>query len=126
MGIGEAFGVKVEKLQLKESYSSIQELYDKIKDVKFEAGQPELYKQGLVYIIIFPEIDRNNQVQILGYKGKYTVQRSVQPAGKLGANMALEQLTGGLSGLSGAFGNSKKRCMELVTKTAETINALGI
>ena len=96
--------------------------------MKFDAGEPSLVKNGFAWVIVFPQIDRNNQVQILGTKGKYSVQRSVQPAGvdKMLSNMALDKLTGGWSGLSGALGNSKKLCMELVVKTAETINSLGI
>jgi hypothetical protein len=71
---------------------------------------------------------RNNQVQILGSKGKYYVERSVQPAGigKMAMNMALNEISDGWSGMSGAFGGTKKKCMELVTKTAETINSMGI
>jgi hypothetical protein len=127
MGLGDAFGVRVEKLNLKGNYS-MEELYEKIKDVKFEAGTPSLVKNGFAWVIAFPQLDRNNQVQILGGKGKFSVQRSVQPVGvdKLLANMALDKLTGGLTGFSGAFGDTKKRCMELATKTADTINALGI
>jgi hypothetical protein len=79
-------------------------------------------------VIAFPQLDNNNQVQILGANGKYSVQRSVQPVGvdKMLMNMALDNLTGGLTSLSGAFGDTKKRCMELATKTADTINALGL
>lgn len=129
MGIGEMMGVKIAKLQLKGDYPEISDLYEKIKDVQFEAGKPELIKQGLGgMIIVFPQLDRNNQIWILGSKGKYMVERSAQPAGidKMLGNMALEHLTGGLTGMSAAFGNTKKKCMELVDKTAETINALGI
>lgn len=128
MGIGDMLGVKVEKLDLKGNYQTMQELYEKIRDVKFDAGQPSLVKNGLAWVIAFPQIDRNNQVQILGYKGKYSVQRSTQPAGvdKMVKNMALNSLTDGWAGLSGAFGDAKKRCMDLVGKTAATINALGI
>ena len=129
MGIAEAFGVRVEKLNLKGNYS-IQELFEKIKEVDFEAGTPSLVKNGFAWVIAFPEMDRNNQVQILGGNGKYTVQRSAQPVGvdKMLANMALDKLTGGISGFSGAFGDTKKRCMEMATKTAKAnkINALGI
>ena len=127
MGLKDALGVRVEKLNLKGSYS-MEELYEKIKDVKFEAGVPSLVKNGFAWVIAFPQLDRNNQVQILGGNGKFSVQRGVQPVGvdKMLANMALDKLTGGLSGLSGAFGDTKKRCMELTTKTAATINALGI
>jgi hypothetical protein len=128
MGLADAFGVRMEKLNLKGDYPTLQDFYEKIKDVEFEAGKPSLVKSGLAYVIAFPQIDRNNQVQILGDKGKYSVVRSVQPAGvdKFVANMALEHLTDGLTGLSGAFGNSKKLCMEMVTRTAKTISDLGI
>lgn len=127
MGLGEVLGVKVEKLNLKGNYS-MEELYEKIKDVQFEAGTPSLVKNGFAWVIAFPQLDRNNQVQILGAKGNYSVQRAVQPAGvdKMAANMVLDKFTGGLSGMSGAFGDTKKKCMELVTKTADTINALRI
>lgn len=127
MGLADIFGVRVEKLELKGNYS-MEELYERIKDVKFEAGVPSLVKNGFAWVIAFPQLDNNNQVQILGANGKYSVQRSVQPVGvdKMLMNMALDNLTGGLTGLSGAFGDTKKRCMELATKTADTINALGL
>ncbi len=127
MGIGDMLGVRVEKLNLKGNYS-IQELFEKIKGVSFEAGTPSLVKNGFAWVIVFPQLDRNNQVQILGSNGKFSVQRSAQPAGvdNLVTNMALDKLTGGLTGFSGAFGDTKKRCMELATMTAEKINALGI
>jgi len=128
MGLADAFGVRQEKLTLKGDYPAIQDLFEKIRNVEFEAGKPMLVKNGLAYVIAFPQIDRNNQVQILGSKNKYVVSRAVASAGmdKLAANMALEQLTGGLSGFSGAFGNSKKVCMEMVTKVAEKINSLDL
>ena len=127
MGIADANRVRVEKLNLKGNYS-MEELFEKIKEVSFEAGTPSLVKNGFVWVIAFPQLDRNNQVQILGSGGKFSVQRSAQPAGvdKMLTNMALDKLTGGLTGFSGAFGDTKKRCMELATKTAETIHALGI
>ncbi len=127
MGLADIFGVRVEKLELKGNYS-MEELYERIKDVKFEAGVPSLVKNGFAWVIAFPQLDNNNQVQILGANGKYSVQRSVQPVGvdKMLMNMALDNLTGGLTSLSGAFGDTKKRCMELATKTADTINALGL
>ena len=123
MGLKDALGVRVEKLKLKEKYS-MEELYEKIKGVSFEAGEPALVKNGFALVIAFPQLDNNNQVQILGTKGNF----SVQPVGieNLIANMALDKLTGGITGLSGAFGNTKKRCMELATKTAEQINQMGI
>lgn len=127
MGLGEMFGVKQIKLNLKGDYPTMESLYEAIKDLEFEAGKPQLVKQ-IAYVIAFPQLDRNNQVQILGGKGKYTVTRSVQPAGigKMIGNMALDEVSNGWSSMSGAFGNTKKRCMELVEKTAETIHKAGI
>lgn len=128
MGIGEALGIKSLKLDLNGSYT-VEELYDKIKDVPFDAGIPALVKHGFAWLIVFPQVDRNNQVQIIpSGKGKFVVQRSTQPAGmgNMAKNMALDSITNGWSSFSGAFGNSKKLCMELTEKTAEAINALGI
>lgn len=128
MGLGELLGVKQVKLVLKGNYT-LEQLADKLKDVEFEAGKAQLVKHGFGSMIVFPQLDRNNQVQILSAgNGKFVVSRGVQPAGleNMAANIALDKLTGGLSSMSGAFGDTKKRCMELVTKTADQINALGI
>lgn len=127
MGIGEMFGVRTIKVSTSSPYS-LEEFFEKIKDTAFDAGKPALVKDGLTYVIAFPQIDRNNQVQIVGNKGRFYIQRSVQPAGidKMVANMALEELTGGLTGLSGAFGGAKKKCMELVQNTADIILAMNL
>lgn len=127
MGIGEMFGVRTIKVSTSSPYS-LEEFFERIKDTAFDAGKPALVKDGLTYVIAFPQIDRNNQVQIVGNKGRFYIQRSVQPAGidKMVANMALEELTGGLTGLSGAFGGAKKKCMELVQNTADIILAMNL
>jgi len=52
IGIGEALGIKIEKLNLHGNYS-IEELYSMIKHVKFEAGVPALVKNGFVDIIFY-------------------------------------------------------------------------
>ena len=41
-------------------------------------------------------------------------------------NAVLDDLTDGWSSMSGAFGNKKKRCMELVDITAKQIQDAGI
>lgn len=127
MGISDMLGVRTEKVECR-SVSTLEELYEKIKDVPFEAGKPELVKNGFAWIIAFPQLDRNNQVQIAGNKGKFTVMRSTQPAGvgKMLGNMMLDELTDGWSSMSAAFGNTKKLCMELTTKTAETIRSMNL
>ena len=128
MGFGEMMGVKNVKLELKGNYASLEELLEAMKDVKFEAGVPELTKHGIGSVIVFPPVDRNNQVWITGAKGKFTILRSAKAAGlgNMAKNAALDVLTDGWSSMSGAFGNKKKRCMELVDITAKEIQTAGI
>ena len=82
MGLGEMMGVKNIKLELKGNYASLAELLEAMQNVKFEAGIPELTKHGIGSVIVFPPVDRNNQVWITGAKGKFTVMRSAEEHGK--------------------------------------------
>lgn len=129
MGLGEMLGVKNVKLNLKGNYATIDDLYAAMKDIKFEAGVPANVKHGFNQVIVFPELDRNNQVWIMSLgNGKYQVMRSSEVAGlgNVVKNAVLDELTDGWSSMSGAFGNKKKRCMELVDITAKEIEAAGI
>lgn len=129
MGLGEMLGVKVAKLNLKGNYDSTEKFYEAIKNIKFEAGIPALVKHVFNQVIVFPEQDRNNQVWIMNAgKGKFQVMRSAEVAGldNLVKNAVLDELTDGWSSMSGAFGNKKKRCMELVDITAKQIEEAGI
>ncbi len=129
MGLGDMLGIRQEKVMFKGSFANVSELFEAIKDVEFEAGKPALVKSGPAFVLVFPQLDRNNQVQILpGLKGSFIVTRSTQPAGlgNMIKNDLLNAATDGWSTMSGAMGNTKKRCMELVTKTAETLRALDI
>lgn len=128
MGIGEMLGVKNVKLELKGNYASLAELLEAMQNVKFEAGVPQLTKHGIGSVIVFPPVDRNNQVWITGAKGKFTVIRSAEVAGlgNVAKNAMLDSLTDGWSSVSGAFGNKKKRCMELVEITAKEMKEAGI
>lgn len=129
MGIGDMLGIRMEKVVCKNKYT-MEELYEKIKDVTFEAGQPMLAKTIGSPIIVFPKVDRNNQVQILPSGGgtKFTVQRSAQPAGldNMIMNDVLNSVTDGWSSMSGAFGDTKKRCLALTTSTAEVLRSLDL
>ena len=122
------FGVKLIKLKLKNTYTT-EEFYEKIAGTSFEAGTPELVKYGPAYVIAFPEVDRNNQVQIQADgKGKIYVQRAVTPIGldKQLRNEMLEDLSCGISGLYALGGKKKKLCMALVDKTAAQLEAMGL
>lgn len=44
----------------------------------------------------------------MGGSGQFSVCRSATPVGELLSNMAREELTGGLSNMSAAFGNKKE------------------
>ena len=120
-------GLMGTKLNLSKAYS-IEELFDLIKDVQFEAGTPAMANHGPTKWIVFPQLDRNNQVVIGGSKGKFYAQRSSQPIGidKALGNVALSSLTGGLTGFSGAFGKTKKRCEQLAESVGKQINAMNL
>ena len=57
------FGFTVRTIDTAKEYT-VEELYEAIKDHEFSAGEPKYYKDGLVQLIIFPELDRFNQVRI--------------------------------------------------------------
>ena len=78
MGLGEMMGVKNVKLELKGNYATLADLLEAMKDIQFEAGVPELTKHGIGAVIVFPPVDRNNQVWITGAKGKFTIMRSAE------------------------------------------------
>ena len=121
-------GIKMVKLKLKNKYTT-EEFYEKIAGTSFDAGSPELIKYGPAYIIAFPEVDRNNQVVIQAdRKGIIYVQRAATPIGldKQFRNEMLEDLTGGLSGMSVLFGKKKKLCMELVDRTASQLESMDL
>ena len=121
------FGVMILKVKASKAYT-LEELYERIKDVPFEAGEPRMCHYALAHAICFPEQDRNNQVQItVNKKGEISVSKSqAMGADNVAKNLALDRLTGGLSGMSMLHGKKKKRCDELTKKTAEQLNSLGL
>jgi len=129
MGLGEMFGVKTIKIVPKEA-TTLEELFEKIKDVQFDAGAPEYVKHGFNYIIAFPPEDRENQVWIVGTKNSFIVERSVVIAGL--SNMVkngvkaevLDHLSGGVTGMISAFGGPKKACMAHCDDVADKIKAI--
>lgn len=120
-------GLMGTKLKLSKNYT-IEELFELIKDVDFEAGRVSMASHGPTKWIVFPQMDRNNQVVIGGSNGKFYAQRSAQPIGidKALGNVLLSNLTGGLSGFSAAFGKTKKRCEQLAESVGNQINAMKL
>ena len=132
MGVAEMLGVKPIKITPKEKIS-LEELYEKIKDLQFDAGKPEYVKHGFNYVIAFPPEDRENQVWIMQTKkGEFVVQRSVTMAGF--SNMVsssvkagvMNKLTGGVTGMISTFGSPKKACMAHCDSVAEKIKSLDL
>ena len=127
-----AFGFKLKKLETRNAYS-IEELYEVIKDRPFSAGRPELVKHGFTPLIVFPPLDRNNQVRIgqgsMG-KGPFTrfqiTKGEVVGLANMAKNTALYEVTGGWSGFTGTFGKKSKSAEELVVTTYEELQALGL
>lgn len=131
MGLGSLLGIKQVKFKTKEALD-LQELFEKIKDVKFDAGVPKYIKHGFGYIIAWPKVDNENQVWLTGSKGSFVIQRSTMTAGTVdtfldGLSAEIEnELTLGASGLNSAFGEPKKVCMAQVDSIAEVINGLNL
>ena len=128
-----ALGVKTKTLQTSGSYT-LEEIYTKIKDVEFAAGTPSCQKYGPSFIITFPALDRQNQVQIIsnavgGKKPsqKFTVQKAEELGlGKSLVNDALSVLTGSLFNLGSMVTDNAKRCEELVEETYDQLVAMNL
>ena len=128
-----AFGVKTKTLKTNGSYT-VEELFEKIKDVEFAAGKPTCEKYGPAFMIIFPALDRQNQVQIIsnavgGKKPsqKFTIQKAEELGlGKSLVNDALSMLTGSLFNLGSMVTNNAKRGEELVEETYNQLEALNL
>jgi len=128
-----ALGVKTKTLKTAGSYT-VEDLFEKIKDVEFAAGKPTCEKYGPAFMIIFPALDRQNQVQIISNAigGKKPSQKfTIQKAEELGlkkslVNDALSMLTGGLTNLGSMVTDNAKRCEELVEETYNQLEALNL
>lgn len=132
MGLGEMLGIKSIKIEPKEAMT-LEELYNKIKDVEYSFGKPEYIKHGMIYVIAFPPEDRENQVWIMATKTGFVVQRSVSMAGmsNMFESMAIaeakSQLTMGVSGMKSAFGAPKKACFAHCDEVADKVKkVLGL
>lgn len=128
-----AFGVKTKTLKTSGSYT-LEELYAKIKDAEFSAGTPTCQKYGPSFIITFPALDRQNQVQIIsnavgGKKPsqKFTIQKAEELGlGKSLVNDALSTLTGSLFNLGSMVTDNAKRCEELVEETYDQLAGMNL
>lgn len=127
-----AFGLKQKKVKTKNNYS-METLFEAIKDKEFTPGAPQLVKQGLAQVIAFPQVDRNNQVQItqgwmMGAEGNKFVILKAEAAGaeNITSNAVIEMVTGGLSGLSKLGGKSCKIAEQQVDAVVSEFEALDL
>ena len=128
-----AFGIKQVKVTTSKNYS-MESLYEAIKDHEFTPGKPKIVKHGFTNIICFPELDRQNQVQIIpgmtqGAKPgpKWTVMKA-EAAGmdNLAKNVAMSALTNGWGNMGSIIGKNSKLCEKQVEEVAKELQEMGI
>ncbi|MCR4617368.1 MAG: hypothetical protein K5669_04170 [Lachnospiraceae bacterium] len=129
-----AFGFKMKKVVTKNEYTP-EELYEAIKDHEFTPGKPMWVKHAFTNIICFPEVDRQNQVQILpafmagnGKKGnKWNIQKA-EAAGteNVVKNAAIGFITDGWGNLGSLGGKNSKLCEQQVEAVAKELGEMDI
>ncbi len=126
-----ALGIKQKRVVLKNSYN-VQTLFEAIKDHEFTPGKPMLVDHAFTKVICFPEVDRQNQVQLVpgGFKGegpKWTVMKA-EAIGKENVmkNIAMGALTNGWANLGSLGGKNCKLCEQQVDEVAAELEAMGI
>lgn len=128
-----ALGLKFKTVKFSKDYT-YEELLEEMKKVQFDAGEPSIVKHGLAYMIVFPPIDRQNQVWVNSFKGnkggnKFQIQLSHEIAGDFGnmaANAILDKVTGGLSSMGSMFGKKAKAGEAAVDEVVEKLNSLNL
>lgn len=126
-----AFGFKMRVIKTKGAYT-IDELYDQIKDIHFDAGTPQLAKNGAVQVIAFPALDGQNQCIIQNGSVKAPYKKfQVLKTQKIGvANMVgqdvLDSLTGGWNGMRSMLGSNQKKVQVQVDEVADKLEDLNL
>ena len=126
------FGLTVKILETRKEYS-VEELYEAIKGHTFTAGEPEYYKVGLVQLVIFPELDRYNQVHIAPAQfsgGPYT-KFTIRKKKRVGIHTKVEskvlsRITHGVEGLFSFLGRNVWKAEQQVIATYNELEALGL
>ena len=123
-----AFGFKLKTVKTNESFENYQQLFDRIKNVDFTAGKPELVKNGFADVIVFPPLDRQNQIWVmLQGKNKIIIQKNqVVGVGDQAINAAFDAVTGGLFSVGSIMGKNAKKIEKLVEATASELEALDL
>ena len=123
-----AFGFKLKTVKTNESFENYQQLFDRIKDVDFTAGKPELVKNGFADVIVFPPLDPQNQIWVmLQGKNKLIIQKNqVVGVTDQAINAAFDAVTGGLFSVGSIMGKNAKNIEKLVETMASELEALKL
>lgn len=128
-----ALGLKIKSVKFSKGYT-VETLLEEMKKVTFEAGEPFITKHGFNTMIVFPPIDRQNQVWVMNMKGnkeseKWSIQLSHDIAGDFGnmaKNALLDKVTGGLFGMGSIMGKNAKAGEAAVEEVVKKLEELGL
>lgn len=128
-----ALGLKIKNVKFSKGYT-VETLLEEMKKVTFEAGEPFITKHGFNTMIVFPPVDRQNQVWVMNMKGnkeseKWSIQLSHDIAGDFGnmaKNALLDKVTGGLFGMGSIMGKNAKAGEAAVEEVAKKLGELGL
>ena len=121
------FGKKSVKVKVQKDYTP-DEFYEIIKDHPFAAGKPEKIRYMMLDLIVFPALDKKNQVRI-GKTGQKTwtvwkdEEAKVESAVLSGA---LYGAIGWLSNIPAMFGENAKKAVALVEQTAKDLEGMNL
>ena len=121
------FGNKSVRVKVQKDYTA-DEFYEIIKDHAFAAGKPVKIRYMMTDRIVFPALDKNNQVQIMKTGQKtWTVTKQEEAKGEsLVANAALRGAFGWIADIPRMFGENAKKAVELVDATAKDLEGMNL
>ena len=94
----------------------------------FAAGKPEKIRYMMTDRIVFPALDKNNQIQIMKVGQKtWAVTKQEEAKGEtLVGNAALRGVFGWLVDIPKMFGENAKKAVELVETTAKELEGMNL
>ena len=121
------FGNKTVRVKVQKDYTA-DEFYEIIKDHPFAAGKPEKIRYMMTDRIVFPALDKNNQIQIMKTGQKtWSVTKQEEARGEtLLANAALRGAIGWLTDIPKMFGENAKKAVALVEQTAKELEGMNL
>lgn len=121
------FGRKDVRVKVQKDYTA-DEFYEIIKDHPFAAGKPEKIRYMMTDRIVFPALDKNNQIQIMKVGQKtWAVTKQEEAKGEtLVGNAMLRGVFGWLIDIPKMFGENAKKAVELVETTAKDLESMNL